>query len=114
MQENIKTKKGIKEVEMHNDVPQKDTSSKEEWEESGNSDDDIDYTGADIPDIEIHEADDLKPGDFILVELGTGKRMSTTFRYLCCNSFNNCFRYRVADTMSTKYILTNQKPNSIT
>ncbi|CAG9765779.1 unnamed protein product [Ceutorhynchus assimilis] len=64
MQENIKTKKGMKKIKTDNDVSQKDTSSEEEWEESGSSGDDIDYLGADIPDLEIHKTDDLKPGNF--------------------------------------------------
>ncbi|CAG9762723.1 unnamed protein product [Ceutorhynchus assimilis] len=83
MQEKIKTKKRMKKVKRDNDVPQKETSSEEKWEESGSSGDYIDYLGADISDMEIHKADDSKPGDFILVKfMGTGKRMSATFRYV--------------------------------
>ena len=58
-----------------------DSTSSEEWVESGNSDDDIDVRQGE--DIEVYPPNDIKPGSFILVKFKvSGKRSSITYKYV--------------------------------
>ncbi|CAH0562926.1 unnamed protein product [Brassicogethes aeneus] len=55
----------------------------DEWEDSGNSDNDVDILEGAVPEIEIAHPENLKPGSFILAQFkGTGKRLAMTFRYV--------------------------------
>ena len=58
-----------------------DSTSSEEWVESGNSDDDIDVIPGE--DIKMYPLNSIKPGSFILVKFKvSGKRSSITQKYV--------------------------------